>query len=255
MILLEKTKEIIRRYWQRCQQFMSLIRRVISSIKNKYKQQILFILLLLFILLAPWASNFLMFKLFSTASFEPLYFSILCTFLFIIFYIYFVLAQKSAWLEKHQGFIVMLGILISIILFFRQQSLGEKDLLLKERDLFLKQTSFLKEDNERNNRHLSSVVNDIKNDPYVIFWRNFYTDNYKEYWSYISLNYSQDCKNLYADLTLSFDGLNNMIKTRNDLLIKPGFIQMSIEKLNTDIMSGASGANLVLNEIIGKCQQ
>lgn len=212
---------------------------------NGYKQIFLFILALLLVFFVSWMSNLLMYNLgFS----RLLSYLILCTFWFTIVYVYLAYTQKAAYLEKHQGVIVVLGILISIILFFYQQYLIDKD-------LFLKQTSVIKEDNERNSRHLNSVINDVKNDPYVIFWRNFYTENYKNYWSYISLNYSQNCKNLYADLTLRFDGLNNMIRTRNDLLIKPGFIQMSIEKINTDIMSGASDTSTLLNEIIGKCQQ
>jgi len=137
--------------------------------------------------------------------------------------------------------------ILTVFLFSFQQALNEKD-------LFFKQSSFLREDNNRNNYHLQSIITDIKNYPFTIFWKNFSTDNYKEYWNYISLNYNQYCKNLYADLTMGFDILNNMINTRNNLIIKPGFIQVDVKKLNLDIIDSASSTVPVLNEIVGKCQ-
>jgi hypothetical protein len=166
--------------------------------------------------------------------------------LFICIYLYldYIIIEK---INKNQSLIVILGVLITIFLFSFQQVLNEKK-------LFIEQLAFLKEDNNRNNYHIKSIFTDIKNNPYVIFWRNFYTDNYKEYWDYISSNYSQNCKDLYADLTMRFDILNNIIKTRNDLLIKPGFIQMDISKLNGVVSEAASSTMPVLDEIINKCQ-
>ncbi|MDD2730697.1 MAG: hypothetical protein PHW33_01070 [Candidatus Portnoybacteria bacterium] len=249
MIFLEKEREKIRQYRQRCQQFIFLhAKRIGVFVKNEYKQIIAFVLFILFIFLALIISNFTVSWLLSMNYFELLYFLVLYALLFIIVYLYFVLVIRARWFKKAQGLIIVLGVMIPIILFSWQQCLNEKD-------IFLKQAVSLAEENNRNSDHLKSVETDIKNDKYVLFWRNFSTNSYKEYWSYIHLKYSQECKNLYADLTIKLDNLNDMIQTRNDLLIRPGFIQMSIEKLNTDIMDGASKTDPILNKIISECQQ
>ena len=219
-----------------------------SWIKNNKYRTILYFLFLFLIIFAPWIAGLIEIWLLGIDSFRLLYLLILYAFLFIIFFIFLILIKKTVWLEKHQGFIVALGVLIPTILFFWQQSLERKD-------LFMRQATSLAEENNRNNDHLASVKTDLTNDRFVLFWRNFSTNSYKEYWSYIHLHYSQECKNLYADLTIRLDSLNNMIETRNNLVIEPGFIQIDIEHLNSEIIKAASNTQPILNEIIGRCQQ
>lgn len=217
-------------------------------IKNNKWRALSFILLVFLIFQLRRIAAFIENRLFDMSSFQLLYFLIFYVLLFLIIYTLLILLKKAIWLEKHQGLIVVLGILMPIILFLWQQSLENKD-------LFLKQAVSLAEENNRNSEHLRSVKTDLNNDKYVLFWRNFSTTSYKEYWSYIHLHYSQKCKNLYADLTVSFDCLNNIIQTRNDLLLRPGFIPINIERLNGEIIKGASSSESVLNKIIGECQQ
>jgi len=175
----------------------------LESCKNFFKKPVIIVLFIFVfsILLTRLSEGFI----FDVLSSSFALFKILLSYLFFLILSYAYLSHKELIekFNKHQVFIIILGVFLPIFLFSLQLAINDKD-------LFLKQLASLKEDNNRNSDYLKSVNNDIKNDKYVIFWKSFSTDNYKGYWSYISLNYSQECKNLYADLTQRFDILNNI---------------------------------------------
>lgn len=164
----------------------------------------------------------------------------------VTLYVYLESKGLGNWLNKHQVFITFLGVVFPIMLFFFHDSVQS----ITE---FKKYEVVLKEENSRNITHLESIVTDLTRDPSTIFWRDFYIDSYKQYWDYIHLNYSQECKNLYAELTIGLGLLNNMNQTRRELIL----VQSKVPPVNltNDMIRSASGTRAVLVDIIAKCQK
>jgi hypothetical protein len=157
----------------------------------------------------------------------------------ICFYILLSKNQKKI-INDHQAFFAVIGLLIPVVLFFSQ-------LTNEQVDQFYKIEAILKEENNRNYPHLQSIVTDLSRDPNTTFWENFSTDSYKNYWYYINFNKSQDCKNLYADLTVGLDIINNVNKMRQQLILTPN-------NLYKTMLSQASSTLPVLSLIVSKCQ-
>lgn len=158
----------------------------------------------------------------------------------ILTYIYLSYINKTDWINKHQSFITIISILIPIILFCWQQATDKTS-------TYLKYEISLIEENNRNISHLQSITNDLKNNSRTVFWRDFSTDKYKQYWDYIYLNYSQDCKNLYANLTIQLDVLNKINQIRRELMLVTN-------NLHEQMLHAASTTQPIFNNIISKCQ-
>ncbi len=157
----------------------------------------------------------------------------------ITFYIYFK-TGGSKWLEKHQIFLAILAIIIPILLFFLQDS-------MQTVNSFKKYEVSLKEENNRNDSHLQSVISDLTNDSKTVFWRDFSVRSYVEFWDYIHLNKSQECKDLYAALTIQLGVLNNINRMRQELILIPN-------NLYKEMLDAASSTKPILDSIVSKCQ-
>lgn len=166
-------------------------------------------------------------------------------FLLSLLYVYLLWKGCGGWLEKHQGFLVLVSILLPVILFFWQQARNESD-------LFFKKEVILKETNNRNNFHLQNVITDLRKNPEVIFWRNFSVSAYEEHWDYIHLNYLQECKDLYAGLTDGLNVLNDMNEKRRNLAYTRENVPI---ELSFKMLENASTTQKVLMDIVGKCQK
>ncbi|OGW84818.1 MAG: hypothetical protein A3A81_07960 [Omnitrophica bacterium RIFCSPLOWO2_01_FULL_45_10b] len=195
----------------------------------------LFIILLSFVIARAIMGLSFMF------SSEEFYWFILYYGSFFVFgYIYLANFKSTEWINRHHVFITVLSILIPITLFsWRQVQSGNEKLLQSE--------VVLKEENSRNIEQLRLIV-EGNEDPATIYWMDFSTRAYKEKWDYIHLNQSQDCKNLYATLTLQLDALNKINETRRALVLIPN-------DFHSQFLLGASLTIPMLNEIVSKCQR
>jgi hypothetical protein len=174
--------------------------------------------------------------------------------LIVILYIFFIKKGLSEKINKHQTFLTILGVLIPVVLFSWQQTIYEKKQidenqirLDEDRTQLIKYEVSLAEENNRNNSHLASIIADLKNNSNTIFWRDFSLDAYKQYWEYIHLTKSQDCKNKYAELTISLGVLNNINKMRQQLILIPNSFYL-------EMLKNASSTKPILDFIIGNCQ-
>lgn len=158
----------------------------------------------------------------------------------ILSYIYLSYKNKISWVNRHAIFLTFLGILIPIILFLWQQ-------VATESRVFLNYEVAIKEENNRNNSYLQSIITDLSNDPNTVFWRDFSLRSYTELWNYIHLNKSQECKDLYATLTIQLGVLNNINRMRQELILVPN-------NLYDQMLDTASSTKPILDLIVGKCQ-
>ncbi len=175
--------------------------------------------------------------------------------LFITFYISD--REMRQWFRKNEIlFMILAAIGLPTFLFFYQivGDASEKD---------YKYEISLKEENNRNISHLKSIVHDLPHDKNTLFWRDFSLSSYQQYWDYISLNYSQECKNLYAAMTINLGEINNINNSRRALAVtRAGFIselQKSAESLDgtfrESMLGNASSTLGIAHEIIKGCQK
>lgn len=170
--------------------------------------------------------------------------------------LYLFESRSRGWLQRHEIFFVILGVVVPIMLFFWQMASDESQ-------KYYKYEISLKETNNRNIGHLKSIVHDLPNDKDVAFWRNFSLTSYYEYWDYMAKNYSQECKNLYAEMAIALGVLNELNNARRDLLIARAAISTEqhwrAEKLNLSLVGHmidtASSTLPIAYSIVGKCQQ
>lgn len=217
-----------------------------SSYKNsasRYYKKILAALkkhwLLFALIFELWLTQFIIEYLLIIGPFYFLWLLVVYTLWLTTFYIFF---QKSSsnFLEKHQAFLAVLAIIFPITLFFLQDS-------IQTIQSYRKYEVSLKEENNRNYSHLQSIINDLSKNPYTVFWRDFSLRSYVELWDYIHLNKSQDCKDLYATLTIKLGILNNINRMRQELTLVPN-------NLYEAMLDEASSTKPILDKIIGQCQ-
>lgn len=229
----------IKKHWEsKILPHLQRIREWIVKFSQKYSLTLASIFIPIISLLLAYLSLELLIKI---SSFKFFWFLLNYTFLLILVYIYFVYITSGEWINRHQAFLAVLGILIPIILFWWQQAANESK-------LFMSREVSLNEENNRNINHLQDIIASLKNDPKTIFWRDFSTDKYKQYWDYIHLNYSQECKNLYANITIQLDVLNNINKMRRELLLIPN-------DFYKDMLKFASNTEPIFDDIVRKCQK
>lgn len=164
----------------------------------------------------------------------------------VLGYIYLSYTKSTDWINAHQAFLAVLGVLIPVILFSWQQ-------VVNESNVFWKHEVSIKEEDNRNSRHLQNIITDLAQDSNTVFWEDFSVDSYRQYWDYIHLNYSQDCKNLYAALTVQLGIINTINKMRRDLILIP--TRILPVNLSQKMLETASSTQPILNRIIGNCQR
>lgn len=157
-----------------------------------------------------------------------------------IFLYFLVSAETRAKIRNHQGLVTIVGILVPVIMLLSQSATN------LERE-YIKKEVLLKEENNRNNSHLRSIITDLSRDPGTIFWRDFSVDNYKIYWDHIQFTKSPICRDLYASLTIQFGILNNINQLRQRLLLMPN-------RMNEVMLSAASSTLPILDRVVGECQ-
>jgi hypothetical protein len=203
--------------------------------KSFKKYWLLILLLIIEFLLA----DFVVFRLVNAPPIAFLRLLIIYTLWIITIYI-FSETREIRWLKKHQTFLAILAVILPIMLFFLQNS-------IETINSFKKYEGFLKEENNRNSSHLESIINDLSNDSGTIFWRDFSTRSYVEFWDYIHWHKSQECKDLYATLTIQLDILNNINRMRQELILIPN-------ELYKNMLNNASSTKPILDSIVNKCQ-
>lgn len=209
----------------------------VQGFLNKHHDTIF--LFLLPIIALVFARLFL--KLFLQLSVYHFFWTILYYTVFLVaLYAYLSFKNKTEWVNKHVTFLAFIGILIPIILFFWQ------DIATESRQR-LNYEIAIKEENNRNYSHLQSIATDLRQDPNTTFWRDFSIKSYTEFWSYIHLNKSQECKNLYANLTIQLGILNNINRMRQQLILLPN-------NLFKQMLEAASSTIPIMDAIIVKCQ-
>ncbi len=199
---------------------------------------------------AIWAYRILQYYIARTNSAQIFNFLLIYIIFFVVLYVSFFKRWKEK-INEHTVFISALGVAIPVLLFFLQLTINSSEQFIKQEGLlkeqFVKYEVLLKEENNRNSDHLKSIITDLSRDPYTIFWRDFSVDNYIQHWDHIQFTKSQDCRNLYATLTVNLNSLNNTNKMRQQLILIPN-------NLYKDMLKGAYETKPVLDEIIGKCQ-
>ena len=185
-----------------------------------------------------------------------LYILISVILLLTIFYVYLFKKQPS-FVEKHQGFLTIMGIFIPVALSLLQSTVISSDSYFKAEIL-------LKEENNRNIWHLESIKSDLTSDPNVNFWRDFSVFAYRENWPHLQKYYSQDCRDLYVAVIISYDILNNINSLRRSLPIAEAQALTpwqddrfsNIEKgYTSQMLKNASSTLPLAYRIVSECQQ
>ena len=174
------------------------------------------------------------------------------TFLVLIYCFFW--KRIIGWVNRHNVFINLFSIFVAVFLFAWQQSINDRNELGKVQNELLGYEVSLKEENNRNNSHLESILADLPPNDNVMFWRDFSTKSYVELWKYIHLYKSQDCKNLFMALTVDLDVLNNINKMRREVALLPLTKVLLQSQVNRAMIDAASSTKPVLDKIIGRCQ-
>ncbi len=159
--------------------------------------------------------------------------------LFVIVWYVFMSENERSTLSRHQTIVGVLSVIVSILFVSTQ-------FYVENTEEYNRSENFIKEENNRNYIHLTSVINDLTNDPNTVFWRDFSVEHYIAHWDRI-LRKSQECMDLYASLTIQLSALNNINKMRQQLILVPN-------NLHSNMLSAASSTKPVFDQVISRCQ-
>ncbi len=138
--------------------------------------------------------------------------------IFFIFILFYLLAQGKLkiWLDANQGFLVVVGIWFTVIIYLLDNSVYRLTILASDIDYYNKTEKLLILENSSNLKSIGSMVTDLENDPTALVWSDFSVQDYEKYTEHFIAYYTPECQNKYGELKLNLDAINKLNKMKRE---------------------------------------
>ncbi len=158
------------------------------------------------------------------------------------------------WFENNQGLLTMLGLFLSVIIFLFGHSVEKVGILTEELNIFIKNETSLRQDDNLNERAVRGLIDDMNRDANVIYWSDFPIDNYRTLAEHIKKYYADDCISNYQQLGGIISTLNRINEAKRKILFVNSEEELiENERLRINLLEFASSTAPLVTKAVREC--